>query len=175
MRVEPQIAEKTKTSEFQAADNQVTDKVIGAAIEVHRTLGPGLLESAYEECLCYELSQLGLCFQRQVELPVRYKSVNLDCAYRIDLIVEDTVIVELKTVSELLPVHSSQLLTYLKLSEKSIGLLINFNVPVLKKGLKRVVNHYTAPMPEETSDSLSPSPLLRASALKTEPLDQKSL
>ena len=170
MRIEPEIVEEARATEFQAADNQLTDKIIGAAIEVHRTLGPGLLESAYEECLCYELSQSGLGFQRQVELPVRYKCVNLDCAYRIDLIVEGTVIVELKTVSELLPVHSSQLLTYLKLSDKPIGLLINFNVPVLKKGLKRVVNHYLRPMPDAPPHSLSSSPLLRASALNIQPL-----
>jgi GxxExxY protein len=168
MRVELEIAEGARATEFQAADNQLTDKIIGAAIEVHRTLGPGLLESAYEECLCYELSQLGLGFQRQVELPVRYKCVDLDCAYRIDLIVEGTVIVELKTVSELLPVHSSQLLTYLKLSGKPIGLLINFNVSVIKKGLKRVVNHYVAPMSDAIPGSLPSPPLLRASALNNQ-------
>ncbi len=166
MRVEFDSAEKSEATRFQAADNQLTDKIIGAAIEVHRTLGPGLLESAFEECLCYELSQVGLGFQRQVELPVRYKRVNLDGAYRIDLIVEDAVIVELKTVSELLPVHCSQLLTYLKLSGRHVGLLINFNVTALKKGLKRVVNRYIGPMPDETSHSLPASPLLRASALK---------
>jgi GxxExxY protein len=168
MKVEFDSAEKGEATRFQAADNQLTDKIIGAAIEVHRTLGPGLLESAYEECLCYELSRLGLGFQRQVELPVRYKGVNLDCAYRIDLIVEGTVIVELKTVAELLPVHSSQLLTYLKLSGKHIGLLINFNVTVLKKGLKRVVNRYVGPMPDATPHSLSSSPLLRDSALNNQ-------
>jgi GxxExxY protein len=161
-----EIAEKSKTARFEVADNRLTDKIIGAAIEVHRTLGPGLLESAYQECMCFELSQLGLEFQRQVELPVRYKGVNLDCGYRIDLIVEGAVIVELKTVSELLPVHSSQLLTYLKLSDKPIGLLINFNVTVLKRGLKRVVNHYVGQIPDTAPDSLSSSPLLRASALK---------
>src|ERR1039457_5832729 len=113
--------ENTETAEVRGSiESVLTDQIIGCAIEVHRYLGPGLLESAYEECLCYELSQSGLGFQRQVELPVRYKCVNLDCAYRIDLIVEGTVIVELKTVSELLPVHSSQLLTYLKLSDKPI-------------------------------------------------------
>lgn len=169
MRVELEIGEKNGANDFQAADNQLTDKIIGAAIEVHRTLGPGLLESAYEECLCYELGQLAIDFQRQVELPVRYKALNLDCGYRIDLLVEGTVIVELKTVSELLPVHSSQLLTYLRLAAKPIGLLINCNVPVLKNGLKRVVNHYVVPVGEMTSDSLSSSPLFRASALKEQP------
>ncbi len=153
------------------ADGQLTDRIIGAAIEVHRTLGPGLLESAYEECLCYELSQLGLGFQRQVELPVHYKGVNLDCGFRMDLVVETTVVIELKTVSELLPVHSAQLLTYLKLSAKPIGLLINFNVPVLKKGLKRIVNHYLEPAPDAAPQSLSSSsssPRLSVSAVKTQ-------
>jgi GxxExxY protein len=174
MRVELEIAEEVRATDFRVAENHLTDKIIGAAIEVHRTLGPGLLESAYEECLCYELSQLDLDFQRQLELPVRYKGVNLDCGYRIDLIVEGTVLVELKTVSELLPVHSSQLLTYLKLSDKPIGLLINFNVPVLKKGLKRIVNHYVGPIPNMAPESLSSSPLLRASALKVQPTKEQS-
>ncbi|HHT9121901.1 MAG TPA: GxxExxY protein [Candidatus Wunengus sp. YC63] len=121
--------------------NQVTEKIIGAAIEIHKTLGPGLLESAYEECLCYELSRAGLHFQRQVDLPVLYKEVRLDCGYRLDLIVEDAVIVELKTVECLLPIHEAQLLTYLKMKNLRVGLLINFNVPVLKDGIKRMVNN----------------------------------
>jgi GxxExxY protein len=121
--------------------NQVTEKIIGAAIEIHKTLGPGLLESAYEECLCYELSRAGLHFQRQVDLPVLYKEVRLDCGYRLDLIVEDAVIVELKTVECLLPIHEAQLLTYLKMKNLRVGLLINFNVPVLKEGIKRMVNN----------------------------------
>ena len=128
-------------------ENAVTEKVIGAAIEVHRCLGPGLLESAYEECLCYELSQLGLRFERQVRLPVQYKGLKLDCGYRMDLVVEDTVLVEIKAIEGLLPVHSAQLLTYLKSSGKRVGLLINFNVPILAKGLKRMVNQY----PESSS------------------------
>jgi GxxExxY protein len=121
--------------------NQVTEKIIGAAIEIHKTLGPGLLESAYEECLCYELSRAGLHFQRQVDLPVLYKEVRLDCGYRLDLIVEDVVIVELKTVECLLPIHEAQLLTYLKMKNLRVGLLINFNIPVLKDGIKRMVNN----------------------------------
>lgn len=133
------------TTEAQSAqslhrENHITEKVIGAAIEVHRHLGPGLLESAYEECLCYELSRLGLRFQRQVHLPVEYKGVHLDCAYRLDLLIEDDVILEVKAVEELLPIHQAQLLTYLRASHKKVGLLINFNVPLLKDGLKRVIN-----------------------------------
>jgi GxxExxY protein len=117
----------------------LTEQVIGAAIEVHRVLGPGLLESAYEECLCYELSQRGLTFQRQVPLPVVYKEVKLDCGYRIDLVVMERLIVELKTVEQLLPIHEAQLLTYLKLKGIHTGLLINFHVALLKNGIKRLV------------------------------------
>lgn len=122
--------------------DRLTEMIIGAAIEVHRQTGPGLLESVYEECLCYELSQLGLRFQRQVQLPIMYKGNRLACGYKMDLVVEDAVVLELKTVDRLMPVHSSQLLTYLKLSSKRVGLLLNFNEPVLKKGLKRLVNQY---------------------------------
>jgi GxxExxY protein len=112
----------------------LTEKVIGAAIEVHRALGPGLLESAYEECLCLEFNLRGLAFQRQVPLPVEYKGVKLDCGYRLDLIVQDEVILELKCVEHLLPVHDAQLLTYLKLTRKRVGIIINFNVATLVKG-----------------------------------------
>ena len=128
-------------------ENALTDRIIGAAIEVHRHLGPGLLETAYQECLCYELSQQGLRFEQEVALPVRYKGIKLDCGYRMDLVVEDTVLVEIKAIEGLLPVHSAQLLTYLKSSGKRVGLLINFNVPILAKGLKRMVNQY----PESSS------------------------
>lgn len=120
--------------------NQITEKIIGCAIEVHRSLGPGLLESAYEECLCYELSQIGLKFQRQVPLPVIYKGVKLDCGYRMDLVVDNLVIVEIKAVERIIPVHEAQLLSYLKLANKPIGLLMNFHVSVLKNGLKRIRN-----------------------------------
>ncbi len=126
----------------QNQDNQrdpLTDRVIGAAIEVHRHLGPGLLESAYEECLCYELTQAGLAIRRQVPLPVRYKEVALDLGYRLDVIVESRLILELKTVEKTLPIHEAQLLTYLKLSGMRTGLLLNFSVPVLKDGVKRLV------------------------------------
>lgn len=122
--------------------DEITEKIIGAAISVHKVLGPGLLESAYEECLCYELNQLGLNFERQVALPVRYKDVKLDCGYRMDLVVEKSVIIEIKAVERLIPVHEAQLLSYLKLADLRVGLLINFHVPVLKSGLKRIVNNF---------------------------------
>ena len=114
-----------------------TSPIIGAAIEVHRVLGPGLLESAYEECLCHELYLRGLSFERQVALPVSFKGLQLDCGYKIDLVVEREIVVELKAVEKILPVHEAQLLTYLKLSGKHVGLLINFNVPLLTRGIIR--------------------------------------
>ena len=113
---------------------ELTEQVIGGAIEVHRILGPGLLESAYEECLCHEFRLHGLKFQRQVPLPVQYKGINLDCGYRIDVVVEDAVILELKCVEHVLPVHEAQLLTYLKLTGKKVGLILNFYIPVLARG-----------------------------------------
>ena len=118
----------------------LSQKVIGAAIEVHRALGPGLLESAYEVCLCLELTKVGVTFKRQVEMPVSYKGKRIDCGYRVDLIIEGTLLVELKSVDRLLPIHQAQLLTYLKLSGIRTGLLINFNSKVLKDGIKRLVN-----------------------------------
>jgi GxxExxY protein len=121
---------------------EITEKVIGACIAIHKQLGPGLLESAYEECLCYELAQRGMFFERQKPLPVKYKNVKLDCGYRLDLVVEQRIIVELKTVENLLPIHEAQLLTYLRLSGLTLGLLINFNVPVLAKGIKRIANNF---------------------------------
>jgi GxxExxY protein len=116
-----------------------TGSIIGAAIEVHRVLGPGLLESAYEECLCHELHLRRLTFERQVDLPVAYKGLQLDCGYKMDLIVNREVVLELKCVEKILPVHEAQLLTYLKLSGKHVGLLINFNVPLLMQGIIRRV------------------------------------
>lgn len=116
-----------------------TSPIIGAAIEVHRHLGPGLLESVYEECLCHELHLQEMEFRRQLELPVIYKGLSLDCGYRIDLIVQDEVILELKSVEKLLPVHQAQLLTYMRLAGKRVGLLINFNVPLLMQGIIRRV------------------------------------
>ncbi len=112
----------------------LTEQIIGAAIEVHRSLGPGLLESAYEECLCHELSLRSISFRRQVPLPVQYKGVNLDCGYRIDILVEDAVILELKCAEKLLAVHDAQLLTYMKLTGKTVGLLFNFHTEVLTRG-----------------------------------------
>jgi GxxExxY protein len=119
---------------------ELTEKVIGAAIEVHRELGPGLLESAAcEECMCHELHLRNIPFGRQIAVPVKYKGISLDCGYRLDLLVDDSVIVELKCVDKLLPIHSAQLLTYLKLTGKRVGLILNFQVPVLKDGLVRKV------------------------------------
>lgn len=117
----------------------VTESVIGAAIEVHRQLGPGLLESAYEACLIDELSTMGVRFQSQVDLPVEYKGRLLACGYRMDLVVEQNVIVEIKAIDKLLPIHTAQLITYLRLSKKRVGLLINFNNAVLKDGIVRTV------------------------------------
>ena len=124
--------------------NHITDQVIGAAIEVHRALGPGLLESAYEACLTFELAQRGLKVEPQKPLPVVYKEVHLDCGYRLDLLVENAVIVEIKAVESLAPIHQAQLLSYLRLSGCKVGLLINFNVTVLKHGLRRLVNDFPA-------------------------------
>jgi GxxExxY protein len=120
---------------------QLTSSIIGAAIEVHRELGPGLLESAYQTCLIHELAQRGLRFERAKPMSVNYKGTIIDCAYRIDILVENRVVVELKSVERLEHVHTAQLLTYLKLSGCQIGLLINFNVPLLKDGLRRFVLH----------------------------------
>lgn len=119
--------------------NEITRQIIGAAIEVHRHLGPGLLESAYEECLGYELLKRGLHIHRQKPVPAVYKDMLLNFAYRIDILVENSVVLELKSVDNLAPIHEAQILTYMKLAEKRIGLLINFNVTVLKNGLKRYV------------------------------------
>ena len=112
----------------------LTEQIIGAAIEVHREVGPGLMESAYEECLCHELHLRGLVFQRQVALPVQYKGIKLDCGYKLDLLIEDSVIVELKCVEHILPVHEAQLLTYLKMTGKRVGLILNFYVAALVRG-----------------------------------------
>lgn len=117
--------------------NQITEKIIGCAIEVHKTLGPGLLESAYEECLSYELQNAGLKIDRQVAVPVIYKDIKLECGYRIDILVENLVVIELKSIEAFAPVHEAQILTYMKFANKNIGLLINFNVTLLKNGIKR--------------------------------------
>ena len=125
-------------------ENEISKKIIGAAIEVHKALGPGLLESAYETCLERELTERGLSVERQAELPVVYKDVRCDVGYRIDLLVEGKVIVEIKSVEALNEIHIAQVLTYLKLSECRLGLLINFNVKLLRNGIKRLVNHLDA-------------------------------
>ena len=122
--------------------DQITRRIIGAAIEVHRHLGPGLLESAYETCLAYELKQLGLSVQQQRALPVVYKDVKLDCGYRLDIVVEDAIILEVKAIEQLAPIHDAQLLSYLRISGLKVGLLMNFHVRVLKNGLKRIVNEF---------------------------------
>jgi GxxExxY protein len=119
--------------------DDLSNRVFGCAIEVHRNLGPGLLESAYEQCLAHELSRNNIAFQLQLAQPVRYKDVLLDCGYRIDVLVENELIIELKSVEKLLGIHEAQLLTYMKLAEIKIGLLMNFNVTKLKEGIKRFV------------------------------------
>jgi GxxExxY protein len=120
--------------------NQLSSKIIGSAIEVHKHLGPGLLESAYEECLCHELELRDILFERQKPLPIEYKGKRLDCGYRLDIIVEGQIILELKSCDKFEPIHQAQLLTYLKLSNLNLGLLLNFNVPLMKDGVMRVVN-----------------------------------
>ncbi len=117
--------------------NLITEKIIGCAIEVHKILGPGLLESAYEEFLAFEFERTSLSIQRQKAVPVVYKEIKLECGYRIDILVENSVIIELKTVEEFNPVHEAQILTYMKFANKSLGLLINFNVSLLKNGIRR--------------------------------------
>jgi len=119
--------------------NDLSGEVISAAIEVHKILGPGLLESAYEECLCRELELRQIPYERQKELPIEYKGIKLDCGYRLDVLVENRLLLELKACDALQPIHKAQLLTYLKLTGIKVGLLINFNVPILKQGIKRMV------------------------------------
>jgi GxxExxY protein len=123
-------------------ENEISSKIIGACIEVHKQSGPGLLESSYEHCLAYELKNLGLEVKRQVALPIVYKEVKLDAGYRIDLIVENKIIVEIKSVEDLAPIHTAQILTYLKLKDLKLGLLINFNTVRVVDGIKRVLNGY---------------------------------
>jgi GxxExxY protein len=118
---------------------ELTEQIIGAAIEVHKALGPGLLEGVYEECLCHELNIRNLAFERQMLVPVIYKGVTLDCGYRLDLVVADSVILELKSIERVLLIHEAQLLTYMRLLAKSVGFIINFNVPVLRNGIIRKV------------------------------------
>ncbi|HZP60160.1 MAG TPA: GxxExxY protein [Opitutaceae bacterium] len=136
--------------------NELSYELNGAAIDVHRALGPGLLESAYEAAFCHELALRGIRFVRQKNMPVVYKDTEIDCGYRIDVLAEGQIVIELKAVEKLLPLHEAQLLTYLKLSHLPLGLLINFNVPVLKDGIRRLVNHLA-----------EPSALSASSAVKT--------
>ncbi|MCX9026430.1 MAG: GxxExxY protein [Candidatus Methanoperedens sp.] len=121
-------------------ENELSGKIIGAAIEVHKILGAGLLESAYEECLCREFSIGNINFEKQVQIPVLYKGIQLNCGYRADIIVDKKVILELKAVASIDPIHEAQMLTYLKLSGLKLGLLLNFNVPLMKDGIRRFVN-----------------------------------
>ena len=129
--------EDTESTE-EGLHRELTEAIIGAAIAVHRELGPGLLESVYEKCLAFELADRGLSITTQKEIPVRYKNLTFDCSFRADLIVENKVLLELKSIDQLMPIHTSQVITYLKLTGLKIALLINFNVPTLKTGLKRI-------------------------------------
>lgn len=122
--------------------NRITEQIIGAAMEVHRALGPGLLESAYEQCLARELALRSIRFERQIALPIEYKGLKLDCGYRLDLLVENSVVVEIKAIEKILPIHEAELLTYLKMGGWTVGLLLNFNVPVLRDGTRRMVNNF---------------------------------
>ncbi len=124
--------------------NELSSEIIGAAIEVHKGLGPGLLESAYEKCLCHELSLRRISFDRQRPLPVEYKGERLDCGYRLDIVVENSIILELKSCDGIEPIHKAQLLTYLKLSGLNLGLLLNFNVAIMRDGIVRIVNDLKA-------------------------------
>jgi GxxExxY protein len=134
------LTEINEAVAIERQENKISGKIIGAAIEVHKKLGPGLLESAYEECLCCEMQLRGIEFKRQVPLSLNYKGIVLDCGYRLDLLVENKVIVELKSVEALEPIHEAQMLTYLKLRNAWLGLIINFNVIMLKDGIRRLVN-----------------------------------
>jgi GxxExxY protein len=132
-------AEAVRHRHTEGEFKELTSAIIGAAIAVHRELGPGLFEVVYEECFCRELALQGLKFKRQVHVPLSYKGLKLGCAYRLDVLVEDTVVVELKAIEQLDPIHKAQLVTNLRLTQKPIGLLINFNVPVLAEGVVRRV------------------------------------
>ena len=122
--------------------NQLSSKIIGAAIEVHKALGPGLLESAYEKCLCHELKLRGLSFDSQKPLPLFFKGEEIDCGYRLDVVVDNAIILELKSCEKIEPIHKAQLLTYLKLSDLTLGLVLNFNVPAMRAGIVRIVNDF---------------------------------
>ena len=127
---------------YQERLNSISENIIGSSIDVHKALGPGLLESAYEACLAYELRQRGFKVEQQKELPLQYREVQLDCGYRLDMLVENCVIVEVKAIDALLPIHQAQLMSYLRLTKCRLGLIINFNVTQLTRGIKRVVNDF---------------------------------
>lgn len=127
---------------FSDSLSAISELVIGSAIRVHRELGPGLLESAYEACLLYEMSAAGLDVETQKPLPITYQGVHLDCGYRLDLVVENKIILELKSIEKLLPIHQAQILSYLKLSGHTLGFLLNFNVEIMKNGIRRIVHHH---------------------------------
>jgi GxxExxY protein len=133
--------------------DDLTSEIISAAIEVHRALGPGLLESAYEQCLCRELELRGIPFIQQQPVPVEYKGIRLECGYRLDLCVAGRIVVEVKAVTELLKIHDAQALTYLRLTGMSLGLLLNFNVPLMKDGIRRIVHNYRDDTGEDFSAS----------------------
>ena len=145
--MEEHSAEGAETEPMDLGErlNQITDQIIGAAVRVHAALGPGLLESAYEACLEYELAQAGLHVDRQLPLPVVYREVRVDCGYRLDLLVEQEVVVEVKSVREIAPIHEAQVLSYLRLSGCRVGLLLNFDVLRLKDGIRRFVNEFPDP------------------------------
>jgi GxxExxY protein len=134
------MAHHRGTEDTERSLNQKTHEIVGAAIEVHKALGPGLLESTYQRCLCRELQLRAVSFRRQVRLPIHYRGLDLDCGYRLDIVIPELVIVEVKAVHRVLPVHRAQVLTYLKLTGIRLGLLINFNVEVLRTGIYRVIN-----------------------------------
>ena len=137
MHTKPQRHRDTEETEYY--HKELTEKLIACAIEVHRHLGPGLLESAYEECYCYELGIQSIPIERQRPLPLVYKEIRLDCGYRMDIVADNKVVVEIKCVEKILPIHEAQLLTYLKLSGIKVGLIINFHSSILKAGIKRLV------------------------------------
>ena len=137
------VTNSMRRTDVASAMNNLTERVIGAAIEVHRHLGPGLLESVYEVCLCQQLALDGIRFERQLAIPFAYKGVQLDAGYRLDVVVEQQIVLELKSVEQLLPIHDAQVITYLKLTGLPLGLLINFNVAALARGVKRFANTST--------------------------------
>lgn len=142
MNKSPLSTPRTQSTNNAEVLNKITETIISAAINVHRALGPGLLESAYEACMVYDLLKTGLKVEQQKPLPIIYRGVKLNCGYRLDLLIDSKVIVEIKSMEKVLPIHEAQLLSYLKISGHKVGLLINFNVKALKDGIKRIVNNF---------------------------------